>query len=75
MKRMITFLAVALVMAAMMVAMSIPAFAKIRDVDVSCENRAGHEPGGQQPTCQGASLEQETEAQNPSGHAPPGQNP
>ena len=35
MKRVLTVLAVALVMAAMMVALAMPAFAKIRDVDVS----------------------------------------
>jgi hypothetical protein len=49
------------------------AFAKIQDVDVACTNAGGNQPGGQQPTCQGAALEQETEAQNPAGQAPPGQ--
>jgi Spy/CpxP family protein refolding chaperone len=74
MKRVLTVLAVALVMVAMFVATAMPAFAKIQDVDVACENPAGSEPGGQQPSCKNANLTQETEAQNPSGHAPPGQN-
>ena len=74
MKRVLTVLAVALVMAAMFVATAMPAFAKIRDVDVACTNQGGNQPGGQQPTCQGGGLEQETEAQNPAGHAPPGHN-
>ena len=50
------------------------ASAKIQPVDISCTNRGGQQPGGQQPSCQGGGLEQETENQNPSGHAPPGQN-
>ena len=74
MKRVLTVVAVALVMAAMMVALAMPAVAKITAVDTQCNNRGSHQPGGQQPSCQGAGLEQETENQNPSGHAPPGQN-
>jgi hypothetical protein len=74
-KRMLTVLAVALVMAAMFVATAMPAFAKIQPVDVSCTNQGGNQPGGQQPSCQSGGLDQETENQNPSGQAPPGQNP
>ena len=48
--------------------------AKITQVDTGCETRGGGEPGGQQPTCKGGGLEQQTENQNPSGKAPPGQN-
>lgn len=48
--------------------------AKIKPVDVSCTNNGGHQPAGQQPSCQGEGLTQETENQNPAGHAPPGQN-
>jgi hypothetical protein len=51
------------------------AFAKIQPVDVSCTNNGGHQPGGQQPSCQGSGLTQQSENQNPAGHAPPGQNP
>jgi hypothetical protein len=75
MKRMITFLAVALVMAAMVVVMAAPAFAAIKQVNTSCTNNGGNMPGGQQPTCQGGGLTQQSENQNPAGHAPPGQNP
>ncbi|MGW7262988.1 hypothetical protein [Streptomyces sp. NPDC054842] len=48
--------------------------AKIEPVDISCTNPSGHEPGGQQPTCTGGALTQETENQNPAGHAPGGHN-
>lgn len=48
--------------------------AKIAPVDISCTNNGGHQPGGQQPTCKGSSLTQDSENQNPAGHAPPGQN-
>jgi hypothetical protein len=58
--------------------MATPAFAKISEVVVeeSCANAAGHEPGGQQPTCTGEGQTQTTvtENQNPSGAAPAGQN-
>lgn len=49
-------------------------FARISPVDTSCENRGGQEPGGQQPTCSGGGLTQNSENQNPAGHAPSGQN-
>jgi hypothetical protein len=50
------------------------AYAKISAADTSCTNGGGQQPGGQQPTCTGGGLTQETENQNPSGAAPPGQN-
>ena len=53
---------------------AIPAEAKITEEDVSCTNAGGNQPGGQQPSCQGGGLTQESENQNPSGAAPPGQN-
>ncbi len=74
MKRILTVLAVALVMAALFVATAMPAFAKIQSVDTECTTRGGGTPGGQQPTCQGGGLDQQSENQNPSGKAPPGQN-
>ena len=75
MKPILLVLALALVTAAMMAVMASPVFAKITPVDVSCTNQGGNLPTGQQPTCQGSGLEQQTENQNPAGHAPPGQNP
>jgi hypothetical protein len=63
------------IMMALMMSFGGAAFAKITPEDVSCTNAGGNQPGGQQPTCQGSSLTQETENQNPSGAAPPGQNP
>jgi hypothetical protein len=50
------------------------AYAKISSTDTSCSNGGGNEPGGQQPTCTGGGLTQNTENQNPAGSAPPGQN-
>ena len=44
--------------------------------DTGCTNGGGNSPGGQQPSCAGSGLTQETETENvnPSGSAPPGQN-
>jgi hypothetical protein len=56
------------------VATSNLAYAKINSVDTSCTNGGGNQPGGQQPTCTGGGLTQQTENQNPAGSAPPGQN-
>ncbi len=72
MKRIIMVLSVALVVAAMMVAMAMPAFAKI--TPASCENQGGNMPGGQQPVCTGGGLTQNP-ATNPAGNEPPGQQP
>jgi uncharacterized protein HemX len=70
---------VSLLLAALVMALTMPfggvAFAKIQSVDTACTNQGGQQPGGQQPTCQGGGLTQQSENQNPSGHAPPGQNP
>jgi hypothetical protein len=57
------------------VATSNLAYAKISSVDTSCTNGGGNQPGGQQPSCTGGGLTQNTENQNPAGAAPPGQNP
>jgi hypothetical protein len=70
--RMLTVLAVALAMAAMMVATAMPAFAKI--TPANCETQGGNQPPGQQPVCKGGGLEQNP-AENPAGNAPPGQQP
>jgi hypothetical protein len=48
--------------------------AKIQPVDTSCTNGGGNTPNGQQPTCTGGGLDQNTENQNPAGHAPGGHN-
>jgi len=80
MKRMFTVLAVALVMAAMMVATAMPAFAQgsggggIQPVDTGSTNPGGKMAPGQQPTAQGQGQTQMTENQNPAGKAPAGQN-
>jgi hypothetical protein len=73
MRKRILLLVTALVMALMM-AFGGMSFAKISSVNTSCSSN-GTNPPGQQPTCQGGGLTQNTENQNPSGHAPPGQNP
>ncbi len=78
MKRILTVLGVALVMAAMVVATAIPVFAKITPAQPpSCENPGGNQPPGQQPVCSGGGLTQNpaTPALNPAGNAPPGQQP
>jgi hypothetical protein len=51
------------------------AVAKITPVDTSCTTNGGGTPNGQQPSCKGGGLNQNTENQNPAGHAPGGQNP
>lgn len=66
--------AVVLLVAASTSMMTTPAFAKITPVDTQCTNSGGNQPGGQQPTCTGSGLTQESENQNPSAAAPPGQN-
>lgn len=50
------------------------AYAAISSKDTSCTNGGGQQPGGQQPTCTGGGLTQQTQNQNPAGSAPPGQN-
>ena len=67
-------MAVALSVAMLVSSVATPVQAKIQAVDTSCTNGGGNQPGGQQPTCTGGGLTQETENQNPSGSAPPGQN-
>ncbi|WP_260470952.1 hypothetical protein [Streptomyces sp. RP5T] len=42
--------------------------AKMQPVDTQCTNNRGQQPGGQQPTCTGNGLTQQTENQNPAGH-------
>jgi hypothetical protein len=74
MKRVLTVVALALVLAAIVVATAMPAFAKIQEVDTACENPGGNLATGQQPTCKTEAHEQESENQNPSGAAPPGHN-
>jgi hypothetical protein len=61
-------------LAATTIALSNTAYAKINSVDTSCTNGGGNQPGGQQPTCTGGGLTQQSENQNPAGSAPPGQN-
>jgi len=79
----VTFAALAAMAVTLSVAMLVssvaaPVQAKISPVttDTGCTNGGGNPPGGQQPSCTGSGLTQETETenQNPSGAAPPGQN-
>jgi len=79
----VTFAALAAMAVALSVAMLVssvatPVAAKITPVteDTGCVNNGGQRPPGQQPTCSGGGLTQETETenQNPTGFAPPGQN-
>ena len=70
MRKRITLLVAALMLALTMAFGAGAAFGKI--TPPSCTNPAGHEPPGQQPVCQGAALSQNP-ALNPAGHAPPGQ--
>ncbi|WP_210406983.1 hypothetical protein [Prauserella flavalba] len=74
-KRVAAAVSAAVAAVAMVLLPATPAFAKIQPVDVSCTNQGGNQPGGQQPSCQGGGLTQDTENQNPAGQAPPGQNP
>jgi hypothetical protein len=67
-------MAVALSVAMLVSSLATPVQAKITEEDVSCTNGGGNTPGGQQPTCTGGGLTQQSENQNPSGAAPPGQN-
>jgi hypothetical protein len=75
----LTFAALAAMAVTLSVAMLVstiatPVAAKINNVPTSCTNQGGQQPGGQQPSCQGAGLTQQSENQNPAGKAPPGQN-
>jgi hypothetical protein len=74
MRKRITLLLAALAMALTM-SLGGVSFAKITAVDTACTNNGGNQPSGQQPSCTGGGLTQNTENQNPAGHAPPGQNP
>lgn len=56
------------------VVVPVAAHAAIKNVNTSCSNGGGNQPGGQQPTCTGGGLTQNSENQNPAGSAPPGQN-
>ena len=70
----LTAMAVALSVAMLVSSVAAPVAAKISSVDTSCTNGGGQQPGGQQPTCTGGGLTQESENQNPAGSAPAGQN-
>ena len=67
-------MAVTLSVAMLVSSLATPVQAKIQEVDISCANPSGNEPGGQQPSCKNENLTQESENQNPSGAAPPGHN-
>jgi hypothetical protein len=63
--------------AVMLLAAVVPAaFADVKgSADTSCTNNGGQQPGGQQPSCQGSGLTQETcNATTGSGKCPAGQN-
>jgi hypothetical protein len=73
----IALAAAAAATAAMLLVAVVPAaFADVKgSADVSCTNNGGQEPGGQQPSCQGSGLTQETcNATTGSGKCPAGQN-
>ena len=74
MRKRISLLIAALMLALTMSFGSVAAFAKITEEPVACENPSGAEPGGQQPECKNQNLNQIEENQNPTGKAPPGQN-
>jgi hypothetical protein len=78
MKSQIIFGVVAIVAAIGLLVSANHSYASIKLVttDTSCTNGGGNQPGGQQPSCGGSGLTQQTttENQNPSGSAPPGQN-
>jgi len=66
---------VAILAAVMLLSMSLSfTAAKITSVDTGCVNNGHRYPPGQQPTCSGGGLTQESEYQNPHGFAPPGWN-
>jgi hypothetical protein len=67
-------MAVTLSVAMLVSSLATPVQAKIESVDTSCSNGGGNQPGGQQPTCSGGGLTQQSENQNPAGNAPSGQN-
>ena len=77
-KRIGLLMVAALMAAMMMVATAAPAFAKITPAEPpSCENKAGHEPPGKQPSCgnsEGLIQNPGKCAANPTGKCPPGQN-
>ncbi|MET9735465.1 hypothetical protein ABZZ79_33995 [Streptomyces sp. NPDC006458] len=74
MNRLVTAIGAGVAACALSVGGASIADAKIQPVDTECTNNGGQQPGGQQPTCTGGGLTQDTENQNPAGHAPRGQN-
>jgi hypothetical protein len=71
----VTFAALAAMAVALSVAMLVSSVAAPVAAKISppaCTTSSGHQPPGQQPTCQGEGLTQKP-ATNPAGHAPPGQ--